>query len=179
MTVFVAGVHGVGKTFLCQQFAEDFPVLHESASGLIRKERALTDWSIDKRVVDVDDNQAALSRAVQRINSQGRLLLLDGHFVLINEKAEFVNLELPVFESLYLHGVVLLEANPQTIVKRLVERDASKSAVDIKSFIEAERNNAKFICDKLRIPLEILFEPDYEIFSQAVSALFNSARREW
>lgn len=179
MTVFVAGVHGVGKTFLCQQFAGAFPVLHESASGLIRRERALADWSLDKRVGDVDDNQAALCRAVQRINSEGGSLLLDGHFVLINEKAELVHLGSSVFEDLCLHGVVLLEASPKTISKRLMGRDSSRSAVDIVSFIEAERNNATSICDDLGVSLKILFEPDYEIFSQAVSSFFDSARREW
>ncbi|WCD79611.1 ATP-binding protein [Pseudomonas sp. TUM22785] len=179
MTVFVAGVHGVGKTYLCQQYAGAFPVLHESASGLIRRERAQADWSVDKRVANVDDNQVALGRAVRRITSKGGLLLLDGHFVLINERAEFVNLEIPVFESLGIRGVVLVEASPETIASRLAGRDSSRSAVDIESFIEEERNSAKAICGSLGVALEILFEPDYLIFSRAVLAMFDSAKREW
>lgn len=178
MTVFVAGVHGVGKTFLCRQFAGAFAVLHESASGLIRRERELADWGLDKRARDVDDNQTALCSAVQRINSEGRSLLLDGHFVLIDERAELVHLGSSVFENLCLRGVVLLEASPKTISDRLMGRDSSTSAVDIASFIESERSNATSICNDLGISLEILFEPDYEVFSRVVSGLFDSARRE-
>ncbi|MCV0332694.1 AAA family ATPase [Pseudomonas aeruginosa] len=173
MTVFVAGVHGVGKTYLCQQFVCAFPVLHESASRLIRRERALADWSLDKRVVNIDENQAALCRAVQRITSEGRLLLLDGHFVLIDEKAEFVNLETSIFKKLHLHGVVLLEASPETIVERLVGRDNSKITVDLVSFMEAERKNAKSICDNLGTSLKVLFEPDFDEFFQVVSGFFK------
>ncbi|MWK60179.1 AAA family ATPase [Pseudomonas otitidis] len=179
MTVFVAGVHGVGKTHLCQQYASAFPVLHESASSLIQRERTQTAWSLDKRVVDVNDNQNALFRAVRRIALEGDSLLLDGHFVLISESAEFIKLDVQVFESLGLRGVVLLEASPEVIVSRLEKRDYSKSAVNIEDFIKAERNNAENICGALGLNLEILYEPDFEEFSRAVLSMFNSVNREW
>lgn len=178
MTVFVAGVHGVGKSYLCQHYASAFPVVHESASRLIRKEHAQANWSADKKVVDIDDNQVALCNAVQRITSEGASLLLDGHFVLINQISEFVPLGAVVFADLDLSGVVLLEAGPALIASRLSGRDSSKSAVDINLFLQAERAHAKAVCDALGIPLHILHEPDSEVFAQVVSVLFNSARME-
>ncbi|OLU12789.1 hypothetical protein BVH01_20650 [Pseudomonas sp. PA1(2017)] len=93
MTVFVAGVHGVGKSYLCQQYALEYGVLHESSSGLIRQELSLAQWSADKKVKNVDANQLALRSAVNRINHQGLSLLLDGHFVLISSGSELIRLE--------------------------------------------------------------------------------------
>lgn len=108
MTVFVAGIHGVGKSFLCKQYVNDSSVVYESASGLIRKERARVNWSIDKKVAHIDDNQIALRAAVNRIITAGQSLLLDGHFVLINERSEFVALDSSVFQDIGITGVVLL-----------------------------------------------------------------------
>lgn len=48
MTVFVAGVHGVGKSYLCQNYALKYGVVHESASALIRRERSLAEWGLIK-----------------------------------------------------------------------------------------------------------------------------------
>jgi adenylate kinase len=178
MTVFVAGVHGVGKSYLCQQYEGVFTAIHESASGLIRKERALVDWSVDKKVSDIDSNQAALCRAVERICSAGKNLLLDGHFVLIGERAEFLPIDVSVFESLSISGVVLIEAEPALILSRLAARDLSKSVVDVSLFVQAERLHARAVCDRLDIPLYVLHEPDFGEFSQVVSFLFESAQVE-
>lgn len=178
MTVFVAGVHGVGKSYLCQQYASAFTTVHESASGLIRKEHAQANWSADKKVVDIDNNQLALCNAVRRITSEGASLLLDGHFVLINQKSEFIPLGTTIFAGLELSGVVLLEAEPALIASRLSDRDSSNSAVDISLFLQAERAHAKTVCDVLEISLHVLHEPDYEEFAQVVSLLFNSAQME-
>ncbi|WP_313064782.1 ATP-binding protein [Pseudomonas sp.] len=173
MTVFVAGVHGVGKSFLCQKYADNFSVTYESASGLIRKERARADWSADKRARDIDGNQVALRAAVHRIIKAGQPLLLDGHFVLINDKSEFVELDASVFQDIGITGVVILEADAKTIVSRLAARDFEKSAVDINLFLERERAQARFVCHELSIPIKILTQPDLSEFSNVVSNFFK------
>lgn len=176
MTVFVAGVHGVGKSHLCKEYAESFSVVHASASGLIRKERSYVDWSLDKRVADIDDNQVALQRAVQRIISSGESLLLDGHFVLINKSSEFVPIDISVFDGLNLSGVVLLEARSELIMSRLLSRDSAVNAVEIDLFVQAEREHAKLVCDELGLALKILREPTFSDFSKAVEELFTSRK---
>lgn len=173
MTVFVAGVHAVGKSFLCQQYANDFSVTYESASGLIRKERTQADWSTDKKVGNIDGNQIALRTAVQRIIAAGQSLLLDGHFVLINDKSEFVELESSVFQNIGITGVVILEADAEVIASRLAARDATRSAVDIGLFLDRERAQAQYVCQELGVPLHILKQPDLSEFSKVVNQLFN------
>lgn len=44
MNIFVAGVHGVGKTFLASQLPKALGLMQTSASKLIKEERALPDW---------------------------------------------------------------------------------------------------------------------------------------
>lgn len=179
MTVFVAGVHAVGKSHLCQQYARAFSTLHESSSGLIRKERAQSDWSYDKKVVDVDGNQRALQNAVRRIALEKVQLLLDGHFVLIGQDSNFVRLGEPIFADLNLSGVILLEAGEELIASRLSARDSSVSAVDISHFLQAEREQAQLVCENLRLPLHILHEPSFEGFSHIAHTLFKSAKMEY
>jgi adenylate kinase len=173
MTVLVAGVHGVGKSFLCQQYANDFSVTYESASGLIRKERAQVDWSTDKKAGNIDGNQIALRAAVQKIITSGQSLLLDGHFVLISDKSEFVALELSVFQDIGITGVVILEADAGVIASRLAARDSSRSAVDIDLFLDRERAQAQYVCQELSVPLHILNQPNFLEFSKIVSQFFK------
>lgn len=173
MTVFVAGVHGVGKSYLCEKYAQAHDVLHESASSLIRKEKNQLNWSTDKKVVNADDNQVALVAAVRRISEQGNSLLLDGHFVLIGPHAEFIRLPPSVFKDLNLTGVILIEASPEIISSRLSSRDDSKSTVDIALFLEAERAHAKLICETLNLPLEILFQPTQEVFADVAKKIIG------
>lgn len=173
MTVFVAGVHGVGKSYLCQQYALKYGVVHESASGLIRRERSLAEWSADKRVQSIDDNQVALRSAVKRINASGDRLLLDGHFVLINPASEFVLLNSSVFDDLDLKGVILIEAAPDVISSRLSLRDSLQSSVDINSFLEEEQAHAQRICNIINVPLQIMFSPGFQEFSGAVSSFIK------
>jgi adenylate kinase len=175
MTVFVAGVHGVGKSYLCEKYAQVCDVLHESASSLIRKEKNQLNWSADKKVSDVDDNQIALASAVRRISEQGRALLLDGHFVLIDPHSNFIRLPSSVFKDLAITGVVLIEASPEVISSRLKNRDSTQSAVDIAKFVEAEREQAKLVCKEISAALHILHAPSEESFTETVSSLFKTA----
>ena len=173
MNVFIAGVHGVGKTYLAKQIPESLGLFHTSASKLIKEERAAPNWSVDKRVSDVDGNQIALTTAVKRYNDAGTRLLLDGHFVLLNSLSEFVPLNANVFQSLNLERVVLLEAAPELIAERISERDDRNIGVaHISNFVGVERENAMKVCDLLRIPLIVLESPSVTVFIKAVSA-FN------
>lgn len=173
MTIFIAGVHGVGKSYLCQKYAVEYGVVHESASELIRKERALADWTNDKKVASIDDNQIALKSAVMRINEVENTLLLDGHFVLINSQSDFVALESNVFDGLGLTGVILIEAETNLIASRLAARDSEKSAVNLIKFIRMERDTARAVCTSLSVPLIILHEPSFKEFSDAVRNLVH------
>jgi len=171
MNIFVAGVHGVGKTYLASRLPETFGLMHTSASKLIKEERAMPNWGEDKRVGDVAGNQIAVAAAVKRHNAAGRRLLLDGHFVLLNAQGEFSRLSAEVFNSLNLDGVVLLEDDPRTIVVHIHERDGRAVDIgDMVKFIAAERLQAQVVCAELGIPLCILNAPSPSVFAETIKA---------
>ena len=107
MNIFVAGVHGVGKTFLTSRLPADLGLRHTSASKLIKEEATLQTWGVDKRVGDIEGNQLALTAAVRRHNTAGERLLLDGHFVLLDTVGNFVEIPVEVFRALQFQAVVL------------------------------------------------------------------------
>lgn len=173
MTLLVAGVHGVGKSYLCTQYAELYKARHESASSLIRQERRNPLSKTDKKVADIEANQLALAAAVLRILDGGQQLVLDGHFVLIDQRSGLVPLDDTIFAPLRLIGVVLIEAEHEIIANRLMERDGSKSVVDIEKFVAAERAQAVAVTEKLGIPLNILDMPSFDEFAAVVNHYYK------
>lgn len=160
MIVFLAGGHGVGKTFLGKPAAESLGFRHATASTLIREELGVSSWDSQKYVKDIDRNQEALIAAVSRINSTDVNLVLDGHFVLRNSIGNLSALPLFVFERLNIKGVILLEAPASVVYQRLAERSAPQTLEKIEELSIAELNHAELICSKLSIPLMRLEMPD-------------------
>jgi adenylate kinase len=64
--LFVAGVHGTGKTSLCRSISTKFDVAHCSASELIAQYRGIH-FRPDRRVDDISQNQDALIAAIAAI----------------------------------------------------------------------------------------------------------------
>jgi len=172
MNIFVAGIHGVGKTYLASRLPTTLGLVHTSASKLIKEECAMPNWGTDKRVLNADTNQLVLAAAVKRYNTAGTRLLLDGHFVLLNDQAEFLLLGTEVFKSLNLDGVILLETDPHTIASRIYERDSREVDIDhLVEFMKTERSQAQMVCDELQIPLIILQSSTPGTFVEAVTGM--------
>lgn len=171
MNIFVAGIHGVGKTYLASSLPAGCGLLHTSASKLIKEELTLPDWSSDKRVSDVDRNQVALAKAVSRYNANGTALLLDGHFVLLDAASEFAPLGVEVFKSLNLSAVLLIEADPKVVEARVQDRDnLRRDSKWLAAFMRAERSQAEAVCQELDIPLCILESPSLAEFALAIAS---------
>lgn len=169
MNIFVAGIHGVGKTYLAKRLPAQSGLMYTSASTLIKEERALPAWNADKHVADVDANQVALAQAVARRNAAGTALLLDGHFVLLGQDGHFVPLGAEVFKALNLSAVVLIEAPPDVVAKRVTQRDElHRSPSWLADFLGRERAQAELICTELTLPLTVLYSPSDAEFANAI-----------
>lgn len=170
MNIFLAGIHGVGKTYLAERLPTGGGLLHTSASRLIKEERSLPGWGADKHVSDVDENQIALAKAVRRHNVSGTALLLDGHFVLLDKEGLFVLLGVEVFETLNLSAVVLVEAQTEVVASRVRQRDGlDRSPEWLAEFMAKERTQAELICGRLHLPLRILTSPSEGDFAAAIA----------
>lgn len=156
--IFVAGVHGVGKTTACAYAMRSLGLAHYSASGLIKSEKANAIPAQGKSVSDVEGNQALLIRGVEKacVKHQGRIIL-DGHFTLLNSDGRIETVAVEVFRSLSLNGVVVYHDEPAAIAERLHRRDGESYRVDvIARQQDSELAHAQFIVAELDLPIEIL-----------------------
>ncbi|MFP3243097.1 MAG: AAA family ATPase [Paraburkholderia sp.] len=147
---FVAGIHAVGKSYLCGRAAASGWV-HSSASTLIKQELGGANWTGAKLVDDPDRNQKALIAAVQRINADGQRLLLDGHFVLRDASDKFVFLGADVFadrnQKALIAAVQRINADGQRLLLdgHFVLRDASDKFVFLGADVFADLNLAAVV----------------------------------
>lgn len=165
MTIFVGGVHAVGKTFVLKPVCEELGLRHSTASQLIKEQRGLANWSLSRQVNDIEENQHALVAAVRRLKEAGESLVLDGHFVLRQRVGMHEAIGLETFAQLMIQGVILLEAPSTTIATRLMQRgDTTWDPDEIEVFSQRELIHAETVCQELKIPLVKLCLPsEYDV----------------
>lgn len=174
--IFLAGVHGVGKGFLGAPVATTLGIVHCTASQLIRDEKGRATWGLDKLVADVDDNQLALIKAVNRYRESSRTMLLDGHFVLRSGAGGLIRLDTDVFSGLRLSGVILLCDDSEIISARLACRDGvSMSPAYIAELAAEEADHARSVCCALDIPLTVINSPTERQLRAAIVRLLADA----
>lgn len=170
--IFVAGVHGVGKTTLCAGVASRMELTHRSASQLIREKKESAIARNSKTVADIPGNQELLIEAVRRISQSGQTLLLDGHFALLNSAGKAQPLPTKVFADLGIDGIVLVHDRPSSIVAKLRQRDGDLiGGNDIASLQAMEISRAKSVAVEWGLPLYQVNASDEPGFAKAVQAL--------
>lgn len=175
MIVFVAGIHGVGKTYLGAPAAKNLGLRHATASELISEERGLQTWGADKRVKTVEENQAALIAATRRLHLKGEKLLLDGHFVLRGANGEINEIETSVFDDLQIGAVILLDVNVNIVFERLLARgDQSWTKSELRLLAQREEVRARQVISELGIPFRYLDNPDLDGVTSSLRELVQS-----
>ena len=160
MTIFVAGVHGAGKTIATKSACQKLGLVYATASQLIKDERGQATWDGTKMVSDVDQNQAALISAVRRIRVSGVRLVIDGHFVLRRAPGTHERLSIDVFRALECSSVLLIRSPVPVLLERLHARqDMSWSEAELADFSKAEDAHSAEVADVLGIPLKTLDTP--------------------
>ncbi len=179
MVIFLAGVHGVGKTFMGKPAAETLGLRYATASSLIREAlNGKTTWQESKHTSNIDANQEALITAVNSIiESSDVVLVLDGHFVLRNESGGLVSIPTDVFRRLGLSAVILLESPSTVIAARLEERGAPQSIEKISEMANAELGRAEQVCREIGIELTRLVSPSSEQLLIALRRLLSSTKK--
>ena len=172
MTIFIAGIHGVGKTDLAKPAAARLAMTYATASQLIQDERGRASWSMSKVVDEVAENQAALVAAVSRVKATGHSLLLDGHCVLRTAANLHECLPKAVFRDLACSAVVLVGCSTKVILSRLADRgDNSWTEAEVDAFGLAEADHAAAICASLAMPLISLDAPTPDEFDAVLARL--------
>jgi adenylate kinase len=153
--IFISGVHGVGKSYLCSRINELFRLPVFSASTLI-KDLKKTEIDVDKRAIDAENNQNYLICALNKLRPQSKTILLDGHFCLYGCDG-IIDIGISTFESMPLKSIITLHDVPEEIYRRMHERDGKSLDVDIiHSLQERELELARLTADQLNIELHII-----------------------
>lgn len=173
MTLFVGGVHAVGKTYVLKPVCGRLGVRYATASQLIREQRGFANWTESRKVDNLDENQRALVAAMRRLKECGETVVLDGHFVLRRDVNIHEEIGIKIFSQLIVRGVILLEASATTIANRLLQRgDATWGKPEIEVFAQRELEHAQRVCESLSLPLVRLYSPS-ELEVQAAFTQFG------
>lgn len=153
--IFISGIHGVGKSYLCKKLKEVIGIESYASSSLIEQKKKII-FAADKKIADIDSNQNYLLAAVEELEEKNSFFVLDGHFCLLDEKGTITRIPEQVFVDLKPTAVVLLTEKVEIIAERRMSRD--RIEIDLETtykFQEAEVAYAKEIAEKLGVPLKI------------------------
>lgn len=174
MLIFIGGIHGVGKTFFCEQLINKVPnnvsqnIVFTSASHIINTEK--NDYKDQSKLVsDVDLNQKLLIQGVKKLKEKGGVIILDGHFCLLTTEKEIVQLNPDVFESLAIDELILLVPSDVSVIRERYSTrgDNYLSNWDgLDNFVLSESEQAQKIADSLSIPLSKFKNDDFRGFYQ-------------
>lgn len=150
---FVGGVHGSGKSLLCNKLSEPMAAVHVRASDLLDFSPQSGDET-RKAVSDIVKNQARIIAALKGFEEPGRRLLLDGHYAVLHVSGSVVPIPISVFQGIDPVAMILVEDDPGEIVRRVQRRGEQGFDLDlITRLMTAERSNAEMVSGHIDIPL--------------------------
>ena len=150
--IFAGGIHGVGKSTLCQEIVAALSVGYLSASEVLKWNDINTDVK-NKKVLDIPDTQKRLINGLQAIVEPGKHYILDGHFCLLNKDGEVIPVPMSTFKQINPICLVLVTGIVSDIQAALEKRDGR--AYDQTALIalqEKEIAYAQEIAAMLEIP---------------------------
>ena len=157
---FVGGIHGSGKTTLCQRLAVILGAAHYAAGDLIRLGSKQQD-DRSNAVQDVELNQMLLLKALDELGNRTATVLLDGHYTLIDQQGLIRPIDIEVFRALNPAVLLLVAAEPLTIGRRLQQRGGQTYDLPfLEQHSQVELAHAEFVSAQLNIPLVVLKSSD-------------------
>lgn len=152
---FIAGIYGVGKTTLCNSLSAKLDCPSFSASDLISG-KVNEKYGANKAVSNKEGNQYVLIDAVNEILINSAKIILVGHFCIFNKENQVERLPVFVYRELHIEKIVLLEADINTICRRLSERDRKSYTFDsIRQLMYEENQMANTMAQQIGCPLLI------------------------
>lgn len=153
--IFVGGIHGVGKTYFCNELCKKFDVSHFSASQLIAQQTK-EEMNNSKNVLSIQSNQDSLVTAIHNFSEDINQFLLDGHFCLRNIQGNIERIPEKTFLQLQPACFIVLTDDVEHIKEKLKTRDSVEySRQFLEEFQTEEVEYAKEIATRMNTPLFI------------------------
>lgn len=158
---FIGGIHGVGKSTVCQNICHELNMEYLSASELL-KWREINEDSSNKKVKDIPDTQNRLIGGLRNTVQKGKFYLLDGHYCLLNSNNEVINIPLDTFRQINPIALNIIIGDITEIKKRLEMRDNKSYDFNLLDHLQnSELTYAKSLSKILGLPLNIGTQNDY------------------
>jgi len=171
--IFIGGIHGVGKSTICQKICRELNMEYLSASELINW-KDLNEDIKNKKVKDIPFTQNRLINGLLNTIQKGRYYLLDGHFCLLNEKAEVEKSSIDVFMQINPKGLGLSLGDIREVKTRLDFRDNRIYEYGLLEQLQnSELDYAKELSVALNVPLYIEEYNDAMNISNHLSKIYN------
>lgn len=149
--IFLGGIHGSGKSYLCSEIYENTKTPFYTASELISNFKK-TSFRSSKLTKNIDDNQQILVKCVEQISDPQ--FILDGHLCLLNETKQICKINKNIIQRLKPSLILIKTSSPDVIQRRLMERDNQDYHTDfINKFQNSELNYAKELASNLTVPM--------------------------
>lgn len=158
--IFIGGIHGVGKGYLCKNISSKYQIKHFSASDIIK-------WSEisnvrKKTVKDFDYTQQRLLKGLKKTIKEEKHYILDGHYCLLNSNNEPERINIKTFQLINPKILAVVIEDIEIIAERLSNRDNSKYTFELlKNMQEMEIEYALFLSKELHIPLIKIYKQEY------------------
>lgn len=171
--VFIGGIHGVGKSTICQHICRELNMEYLSASDLLKWED-INDDAKNKKVKDISFTQNRLIAGLSNTIQKGHFYLLDGHYCLLNEKAEVEKISIDVFMQINPKALGLILGDIREIKTRLDLRDNRIYDYGLLEQLQnSELDYAKELSVALKVPLYIEESNDAMNISKHLSKIYN------
>lgn len=151
--IFLAGVHGVGKSTLAEKI-EGFGIRCYRASEMIEA-GADRKMPVNKEIGNIEENQKVLEQEMGRVLKKGGVTILEGHLCLIDDGGHIVKIPRSTFERLCPEAVWVLVDDAEVIAGRNSNKSSLLSSAEfVSEFQKQELAYGKEIADYLDIPFD-------------------------
>lgn len=134
--IFLSGIHGVGKSTLAAKLKNEVEIETLSVSDLIRRAGKRIIAS-NKNTRDIEQNQVLWKQELKNLDIGNAILLLDGHFCLLDLEKNITSLPYATFEGTEMEKIVFVQNSPSVIRERLIKRDQVDYSIE---FLEEFQN---------------------------------------
>ena len=151
--IFVGGIHGVGKTTLCEKISDELHIKHYSASQLIKMIKNGDGDNRNKGVKNIKSNQNLLMAAIDQYLDKSTIAILDGHFCLLNTKHEIKRIPKETFVAISPIAIITLHDAIANIENKITRRDGINYNVNLlSSFQDEEISYSANVANYLEVP---------------------------
>lgn len=173
--IFIGGVHGVGKSTVCNKLAAHLKISYLSASDVLKWKDINVDVR-NKLVTNIPDMQDRLIKGLQGIIEPNRYHILDGHYCLFNKEGVATKVPFSIFEVINPMYFVIIIGDAIKISEALKTRDQKIYSEESLVYMQTmELEYAKEIAQKLKTQLFVFDINQYDLnYNNLLSQLHES-----